>query len=213
MAGSTEQTVETSVTDPRIVRTRARVLDAASALLLEGGPRAVTVDAVVARSGVAKTTIYRHWPSHEELVVALYVHVAPTIDLPDPSLTPRQALVAVCRSMAAALEDERWQRLLPALLLTRLEYGMISELKERIEHQHISVVSGVLQRLIDAGEIEVSSIEEHVHLLIGPLLTRSLMYDDSRMAEFADLTAAHYLRGAAPSNASGRATSPGSPSP
>ena len=194
--------VETSVTeaaalDPRVARTRRRVLDAASALLLEGGPRAVTVDAVVARSGVAKTTIYRHWPSHEDLLVALYGHVAPTIESPDPSLTPRQALVAVCRSMAAALADERWQRLLPALLLTRLEYGMIAELKERIEHQHISVVAAAIERLVDAGEIEVDSIESHVHLLIGPLLTRSLMYDDALLDRFAEQAALHYLRGAA----------------
>src|SRR4029077_11891972 len=45
--------------NPRIARTRERVIRSATDLLVEGGPWAVTVDAVVARSGVAKSTIYR----------------------------------------------------------------------------------------------------------------------------------------------------------
>ena len=44
----------------------------ASELLVEGGPAAVTIDAITARSGIAKTTIYRHWPTHEALIVALF---------------------------------------------------------------------------------------------------------------------------------------------
>ena len=36
--------------DPRVVRSRGKLLDAATALLVEGGARAVTVDAVAARS-------------------------------------------------------------------------------------------------------------------------------------------------------------------
>jgi len=188
--------------DPRVQRTRQRVLEAADSLLLEGGPRAVTVDAVVARSGVAKTTVYRHWPSHQDLLVDLYSNIAPVIEAPDPALSPVDSLFAVCRAMAVALEDERWQRLLPSLLLTKLELGTIAELKERIEAQHVSVVAEAVRRVADAGLITVDSIEDHVQLLIGPLLTRSLMQDsstatESPLADFAERVAAHYLRGAA----------------
>ncbi|MEU8664046.1 TetR/AcrR family transcriptional regulator [Actinoplanes philippinensis] len=45
----------------RTARTRAQVLDAVAALLLEGGFDALTVDAVAARSGVHRTTVYRRW--------------------------------------------------------------------------------------------------------------------------------------------------------
>ena len=51
--------------DPRVARSRTAVLDAATHLLVTGGPAAVTVDAVVAESGVAKSTIYRHWRSRD----------------------------------------------------------------------------------------------------------------------------------------------------
>ena len=54
--------------DPRVARSRASLLEAATDLLVDGGPRAVTVDAVSERSGVAKSTLYRHFPSRDDLV-------------------------------------------------------------------------------------------------------------------------------------------------
>ncbi|WP_433337563.1 TetR/AcrR family transcriptional regulator [Spirillospora sp. CA-294931] len=42
-------------------RVREAVLRAATQLLAEGGLPAATVDAVSARSGVSKATIYKHW--------------------------------------------------------------------------------------------------------------------------------------------------------
>ena len=41
----------TPVMDARVARTHAAVMQAATDLLVEGGPNAMTVDAVVARSG------------------------------------------------------------------------------------------------------------------------------------------------------------------
>ena len=65
--------------DSRIARTRAAVLRSATDLLVEGGPSAVTIDAIVARSGVAKSTIYRHWESRDDILVAVIEHCAPDI--------------------------------------------------------------------------------------------------------------------------------------
>ncbi|WP_229069058.1 TetR/AcrR family transcriptional regulator [Actinoplanes sp. DH11] len=45
----------------RTARTRQHVLDAVTALLVEQGYEALTVDAVAARSGVHRTTVYRRW--------------------------------------------------------------------------------------------------------------------------------------------------------
>ncbi|MEC3976091.1 TetR/AcrR family transcriptional regulator [Amycolatopsis sp. H20-H5] len=49
---------------------RERALDAAYELFSRHGIRAVGVEAVVARAGVAKMTLYRHFLSKEELVLA-----------------------------------------------------------------------------------------------------------------------------------------------
>jgi len=47
----------------RISRTRRAVLDATAAIMAEGGLTATTIDAIRDRSGVSKTTIYKHWPN------------------------------------------------------------------------------------------------------------------------------------------------------
>jgi len=49
---------------------RECLLDTASELFYERGFQAVGVDEIVARSGVAKMTLYRHFPSKDDLIVA-----------------------------------------------------------------------------------------------------------------------------------------------
>jgi len=49
---------------------RDRILDAASTLFYRDGYRAVGIDTIVAESGVAKMTLYRHFASKDELIAA-----------------------------------------------------------------------------------------------------------------------------------------------
>jgi len=50
---------------------RARLLDTAAGLFYREGMRAVGVDREVAESGVAKTSLYRHFPAKDDLIVAV----------------------------------------------------------------------------------------------------------------------------------------------
>jgi AcrR family transcriptional regulator len=49
---------------------RERILDTAFRLFYRHGPRGVGVDTVIAESGVAKATLYRHFPRKDDLVLA-----------------------------------------------------------------------------------------------------------------------------------------------
>ena len=49
---------------------RERILEVASELFYQYGIRAVGVDTIIAESGVAKTTLYRYFPSKDDLIVA-----------------------------------------------------------------------------------------------------------------------------------------------
>jgi len=60
----------TTRVDPRLVRTRARVLTATARLVETAGISGVTIEAVSELSGVAKTTIYRQWDDAPALVLA-----------------------------------------------------------------------------------------------------------------------------------------------
>jgi TetR/AcrR family transcriptional regulator, regulator of autoinduction and epiphytic fitness len=54
--------------DPRVERSRRVILQAVLDELGEAGYGALTIEAVAARAGVGKSTIYRHWPGKLELV-------------------------------------------------------------------------------------------------------------------------------------------------
>lgn len=53
---------------------RERLLEMAGRLFYRDGFRAVGVDTVVAESGVGKMTLYRHFPSKDDLIVAYLEH-------------------------------------------------------------------------------------------------------------------------------------------
>lgn len=65
--------------DPRTERTRHHVLACAQELLMEGGVQAVTYSAVARRARVSRNTLYRHWPTLEQLLVDVALrHYRPT---------------------------------------------------------------------------------------------------------------------------------------
>lgn len=66
---------------PRRAGADEEILTVAMAMLREKGYRDLTVDAVAERSGVAKTTIYRRWPSKGALVAAA---LAPAVESAPP---------------------------------------------------------------------------------------------------------------------------------
>jgi AcrR family transcriptional regulator len=59
-----------SVGRPRSTEVDARLINAALELLRQGGPTAVSVEAIAARSGAAKTTIYRRYRDRDDLLRA-----------------------------------------------------------------------------------------------------------------------------------------------
>ena len=93
---------EAGVTDPRQIRTRAIIEEAAIRLLTREGPSAVTHQRVAAESGVGRATVYRHWPTTRELLL----HTILGSELPffvDPTVPVRDWLVASLRTLVDRL--------------------------------------------------------------------------------------------------------------
>lgn len=55
---------------PTATSARERILNVAKDLFYEEGIRAVGIDKIIEQSGVAKMTLYRHFPSKDDLIVA-----------------------------------------------------------------------------------------------------------------------------------------------
>ncbi|MGL4609586.1 MAG: TetR/AcrR family transcriptional regulator, partial [Trueperaceae bacterium] len=49
---------------------REQILETATRLFYQQGFRAVGIDTIIAESGVAKMTLYKHFPSKDDLIVA-----------------------------------------------------------------------------------------------------------------------------------------------
>ncbi len=87
--------------DPRITRTRARVLNAAYQVLTEVGFERATIDLVSQRSGVARSTLYRHWHSREAILRDAFAMAALGRD---PSQTGPIAATGTPADLHGALE-------------------------------------------------------------------------------------------------------------
>ena len=174
-------------TDGRIARTRSAVLRSATDLLVEGGPSAVTIDAIVAHSGVAKSTIYRHWQSRDEVLLAVIESCAPQLPEPDPDVDVVTALHEVVHAMVAALNDPEWARVVPALLMLKNHQAGIKAIDERLEHEQDMVVTTLIERAVKEGVLAPGiDVPEAITLLLGPLLFAHLTESVPLDVPFAD---------------------------
>lgn len=87
---------------PRREGADEEILAVARELLRTLGYRDVTVDAVTERTGIAKTTIYRRWPTKPALIGAALA--AEPIDAPPPAATLEDDLVALLEQLRARIE-------------------------------------------------------------------------------------------------------------
>ena len=84
----------------RTARTRAAVLDAAAALLLEVPPGDLTVGQIAARAGVNETTVYRKWGTKEALLADVLMTLSGERLVAPDTGSLRGDLVAVVEAVA-----------------------------------------------------------------------------------------------------------------
>lgn len=92
-------------TDPRKLRSRARLLDAATTLLKSGGVQAVTIESVTKLSKVARTTLYRHFDSSADLLAATFERLVPQVSPPPDTGSLRDRLVELLARQSALIDE------------------------------------------------------------------------------------------------------------
>jgi AcrR family transcriptional regulator len=93
---------------PRLGRPRSEAADAAIEaavldLLVDEGYAGVTMEGVAARAGVGKATLYRRWPTKEQLVIAAVVHTCGDHFVAPDTGSLRGDVEAYCGSILAKL--------------------------------------------------------------------------------------------------------------
>ncbi|GAA3350036.1 TetR/AcrR family transcriptional regulator [Amorphoplanes nipponensis] len=158
--------------DPRVLRSRAAVLDAALGLLSERGIAATTIEAVADRSGVAKTTIYRQWDSQAALVLDVFAGVLrPPADPATGSL--RGDLTELLTGFALALTTGPATALMFALIDAAERDAAFAALHRREAEARHAVIREVIARGVARGELPAGTDPgEVLDLLAGPVFHR-----------------------------------------
>lgn len=145
------------------------MLAAALDVLLESGIPGFTIDEVVARSGVAKTTIYRWWPSRQALLTD--VIRCQLI----PSATPntgdlRADLIAYLAMFVGKPVDTPTGRLMPELCAAANRDPELAELRDSLLQDKRQPVLTLLELARGRGEIDADvDLDVVATLISGPI--------------------------------------------
>jgi AcrR family transcriptional regulator len=171
---------------PRSDRVRYEVLEAAADLVAEVGWERATVDEIAARSGVAKTTIYRHWPSKQALMAAAVrscLEYAPTPNTGDL----RADLVACFDGMVQAGIGSRVSRMFASLLDGAGRDANLDRMLRAYLADRSLPLRTVLQLAQGRGELAADlDLDLAATLLIGPLVYRKTILREPVPASYVE---------------------------
>ena len=173
-----------------------KAVDAAADLLVSGGVKAATVEAVSDASGVSKVTLYRHWPSRQAIAAEAFGQlmserlVVPRTDDPPADLTSYLADIGAfyrgplgvtfAELVGACANDSTTAAYFRTFFLDERRKGFATLIDRCVE-------SGYLRADID--------IDEAIDLFFGPLVYRTLVghasIDDKAVKSIID----HAIRG------------------
>ena len=184
---------------PRSAHARRAVLDAVRELVEEGGYSAATIEAIAARSGVAKTTIYRSWPNRAALAVDVLVQMVAAAAPPPADGDPLRALRTDLRRIAEAAEG------LPGRLLVSLlgEAEHDPEIHEALARELFGPrrqgTVKAIRRAQDSGALR-PDVPPYLagDLLYGPLFYRKFIRHEPVTGAFVDQVFGHILAGLRP---------------
>lgn len=188
---------------PRSEEARLRTIEATIEALLEHGADGITMEEIAERSGVAKSTIYRHFGTREHLVAESVRACVVEQATPD-SGSLADDLTDLFTRYDESEETKRLNELFPLLIdAARRDAGMRDVLDELlIERQR--PMRTVLKLAQGRGEIDPDlDLDVAVAVLIGPFTYRRMVQD----AEITDDFVAAVVRTGI---AALRSTAPGS---
>lgn len=190
---------------PRSAETREKILAATAELLSEGGLPAVTMEAVAARAGVAKTTLYRWWPNRAALALdCVAARMAPIADGPRSGRFRdrfRHQLTATLR----LLGGRQGQAILALIGAKQIDPSLGRAYTEQIARPRRAQTRRLALQAIEAGELAPGTDPDlFLDAMYGPLYYRKVVSGDPITDAFIDQIVDAAFRAFAPSRRTGR---------
>lgn len=182
---------------------RDRILDTAFRLFYSRGIRAVGVDLIIAESQVAKATLYKHFPSKDDLVLAYLnkvdgvwtgqLRAAAEAAGPDP----RDQLVGLFDALETACRRPSYRGC--AFINAAAEASPGTPVHERTVAHKQSVLAWVRELAGDAGAQDPDTLARSLTLLLDGALADGALAADRAAAQAAKEAARSLVATAAPS--------------
>lgn len=173
----------------QIERTKELVLRTTSDLLREKGYRELSIEKVVDRSGVARSTIYRHWDNRAELAIAAFDRaLGPGPETPDTGHI-RDDLLNVYERFPKILNRSIWGSVLPSIIEASQNDPLFEGLLATIVNERRSRVRNLFIIAIERGQIKPgTNIDWAIDTLEGISYFRRLLsgekLDDPGMVDW-----------------------------
>ncbi|MCU0568575.1 MAG: TetR/AcrR family transcriptional regulator [Oculatellaceae cyanobacterium Prado106] len=161
----------------RCPETHQAILTAAAELLGEKGYSGVCIEAIAARAGVGKQTIYRWWPSKAAVILEAYANLTElTSPLPDRG-SVQQDLTEFLNSLLTVLTTTPAGRVMPGLIAeAQNDPQVAASFQELFIANRRTATQTLLQRGIDRGELRPTlNLELAIDTLYGPIWYRLLL--------------------------------------
>ena len=159
---------------PRSEQAEQAIIEATLDVFAEQGFEGVCVEAVAARAGVGKATIYRRWPNKEELLLAAFGSLKSPY--PEPKgVSVRDDLLAMVQVMCADKADPRKARRYALLLGEGEKYPrLMARYKETVVEPRRDVMRAVIRRGTETGELRPDTdVEIAMLTLTGAIWPRT----------------------------------------
>lgn len=185
--------------DPRVIRSRAAILQATADLLIESGAAGVTIEGISERSEVAKTTIYRHWKTRSRLVFDAFRSLFRPVPVAGLEGPVRDQLTTLLSQLLHGVTASEWAPAVSTLVdasdrdpeLRQLIHDFLAARMERSRE--------VLRAAVARGELRPDlDVDVSVDLLVGPIFYRRLVSRDVLDESFVARVVDEFLRGAEP---------------
>jgi AcrR family transcriptional regulator len=173
---------------PRSEAARAKMLEAAAELILTRGGRGFRIEEVARRSGVAKTTIYRHFPTPNELLVAAIDSATPVPTTPDTG-TLRGDLIEFLGNVLPIFRDTALRTATLDVISAAADDPQLRELQSRMGAKRMIPLKTIFDRGRARGEISPEfDFVTAFDFMEGPFIVRSLLRPETLDMAFVEAT-------------------------
>ena len=162
---------------PRDEKARVAILDAAAELLLARGLEKVSMDAVAEQAGASKATIYRWWPTKEQLALeAVYRKWAAVEPEPNHTGLVREDLVELLDSWSRLASGQPYGRVIAALLsAAQSNPDFAQQYRDHFVEPRREQGRKILRHAVETGQLPTGiDVELTLDLLYGPIYHRWL---------------------------------------